>query len=135
MALVYAASWIGLDRDFTARTLTATLYIGMASALAGAMALLAVRVLAQKPWSARFAASLILLIGATAAGASLFIGIEVAWATHPMRELPLRIVMTILLIIGASALYGFLALAGPLLLPLGLPLVAIVAWLMARPPR
>src|SRR5688572_29920217 len=62
LALAFAAGWIGLGRNFTARTLSAALTIAVAAALAAGLALLAARVLAQKPWSARFAAALILLV-------------------------------------------------------------------------
>jgi hypothetical protein len=135
MAAVFAATWVWLGRDFTARTFTATLYIAVAAAIASATAALAARLLRRSPWSARIAAVLILLISGTAALASLFLAVETAWATHPMSELPMGIALLILAIIGAGALYGFLAIAGPLILPLGLPLVAVSAWLIARRPR
>ena len=135
MALAFAAGWIGLGRDFSARTLSAALTIAVAAALAAALALTAARLLAQKPWSARFAAALILLVAGSGGLASLFIGIETAWATHPLTELPLHIALLILLIISTGALYGFLALAAPLILPLGLPLIAAFAALIAHRPR
>jgi hypothetical protein len=135
MALAFAAGWIGLGRDFSARTLSAALSIAVAAALAAALALIAARLLARKPWSARFAAALILLVAGSGGLASLFIGIETAWATHPMAELPLHIVLLILLIVSTGALYGFLAIAAPLILPLGLPLIAAFAVLMAHRPR
>jgi hypothetical protein len=135
MALAFAAGWIGLGRDFSARTLSAALTIAVAAALAAVLALIAARLLARKPWSARFAAALILLVAGSGGLASLFIGVETAWATHPMAELPLHIVLLILLIVSTGALYGFLAIAAPLILPLGLPLIAAFAVLMARRPR
>jgi len=52
-----------------------------------------------------------------------------------MTELPLHIVFLVLLIISTGALYGFLAIAAPLILPLGLPLIAAVAALIAYRPR
>ena len=36
---------------------------------------------------------------------------------------------------GAGALYNVLAIAAPLIMPLGLPLIALFAWLIARNPR
>ena len=135
MAAAFAAGWAWLGRDFTARTLTATLYIAVAAATAAATAALSARLLRGRPWSARIAAALILLIAGTAALASLFLAVETAWATHPMAELPVEIALLILAIIGAGALYGFLAIAGPLILPLGVPLVALSAFLIARRPR
>jgi hypothetical protein len=135
MAMAFAAGWIGLGRDFTARAFSAALTIAVAAALAALLALIAARLLAQKPWSARYAAALILLVAGSGGLASLFIGMEMAWATHPMTELPLHIAFLVLLIISTGALYGFLAIAAPLILPLGLPLIAAFAALIAHRPR
>ena len=135
MSVAFASGWLALGRDFTPRTLAATLYIAVAAAIASATAALAARLLARRPWSARLAAALVVLIVGTALLASLFLAVETAWATHPMGELPIRVSFLVVLIIGAGALYGFLAIAAPLMLPLGLPLVALSALLIARRPH
>jgi hypothetical protein len=54
---------------------------------------------------------------------------------HDFVELPLEIALAILALNVAAALYGFLALAAPLILPLGAPLIALFAFLIARPAR
>ena len=54
---------------------------------------------------------------------------------HRLSEIPLRIALIILAVSSASALYNVLAIAAPLIMPLGLPLIALFAWLIARSPR
>jgi hypothetical protein len=135
LALCYLAGWLALERALTARVGTAMIYIGVAAMLSAAAALLASRLLAGRPWSARFAAALLALVVGTTGLASLFMTVELAWTTHPLPDLPLHVVFLIIAFIGIGALYGFLAIAGHLILPLGLPIVALFALLIARPPR
>ena len=49
--------------------------------------------------------------------------------------MPIRISLIILAISGAGALYNVLAVAAPLITPLGLPLIVLFAWVIARNPR
>lgn len=135
MALCFATGWLLLERAFTSRTLFACLYVAAAAALSAGLALAAARILARRPWSARFAASLALLIAGTGGLTSLFMAIEPAWTSHPLAELPPQTVLLILATIGAASLYSFLAIAGLLMLPLGLPVMALFAALIARGTR
>jgi hypothetical protein len=135
MGLGYIAGWMALDRAVTDRTLAAAATIAGAAALCALLALAASYVLRRRPWSARFAASLVLLLGGTVGFASVAAGTHLAWAQHALLELPLHITVLILAIQIAAALYGFLALAAPLVLPFALPLVAAFAVLIARHPR
>jgi len=84
-----------LDRAFTARTLLALGFIAAAGALSAAAALVATHLLASRPWTARFAAALFCLTAGAVGLTSLFLAIEVAWASHPLAELPLHIVLLI----------------------------------------
>jgi hypothetical protein len=134
VALAFSVGWLALDRAFTGRALTAFVYLVLAGTCAAGLALAAARILAQKPWSARFAAVLILLSAGTGAFATLLMAAQMAFSFHHLSEAPLHIILLILGILSAGALYGFLAVAGPLLIPLGLPLIALFALLIA-PPR
>ena len=135
MALSFAAGWLVLARTVTAHTATALLAIGVAGALAAGAALVAARMLRRRPWSARFAAAFLVLTVGTCGLASFFIAARIAWLSHPLPDLPLHIVLVILAITGIGALYGFLAIAGFLILPLGLPLIVLFATILARTPR
>ncbi len=135
IASSYAIAWFALDRAFTARTLLALGFIAAAGALSAAAVLVATHLLASRPWTARFAAALFCLTAGAVGLTSLFLAIEVAWASHPPAELPLHIVLLIVANIGLAALYNFLALAGFLFLPLGLAFIAAFAWAIAWPPR
>jgi hypothetical protein len=135
MGLGYVAGWMALERAVTDRTLAAAATIGGAAALSAALALIAAHLLRRRPWSARFAATLILLLGGTVGFASVAAGTHLAWSQHSLLELPLHITALILAIQIAATLYGFLALAAPLVLPLALPLIAAFAVLIARHPR
>jgi hypothetical protein len=135
MGLGYIAGWTALERAVTDRTLAAAATIGGAATLSAALALIAAHLLRQRPWSARFAASLILLLGGTVGFASVAAGTHLAWTQHTLLELPLHITALILAIQIAATLYGVLALAAPLVLPFALPLVAAFAVLIARSPR
>lgn len=135
MAMSFIAGWLALDRAFTGRVLTAAIYIGVAGMLSAAAALATGFILRRKPWSARFAAALLLLTAGTGGLAALQAGVRTAWIQHALPELPIEIALLILAINIAAALYGFLAIAAPLILPLGLPLIVMSAFLIARASR
>lgn len=135
MALCFAAGWLFLGRAFTGRTLTACFYVAVASTLAAAAALVAARILARRHWSARFAAAVILLVVGVGGLTPIFMAMQMAWAFHDLSELPLHIFVLVLALMGAAALYNFLAIAGLLILPLGLPAIALFAVLIARTTR
>lgn len=132
MASSYAIAWSLLDRAYTDRALLALAFMAAAGALTAAAALLAADLLRCRPWTARFAAALFCLTTGTVGLTSLFLAIQMAWASHPFADLPLRTVLLIVGNIGVAALYNFLALAGFLLLPGGLAVIAAFAWAIAR---
>jgi hypothetical protein len=133
MASSFAALWLGLGRAGTTEMALASLVIAIASAVSCGLALLAGRLLRRRPWSARFAAALILLITGTAALTSASIGAHLAWTTHPLPELSPKLVLVILAASSVAALYGFLSIPAFLILPLGLPLIlATAAWIAQR---
>jgi hypothetical protein len=135
IALIYLAGWVALDRVVTARAAAAAVVIGGAAALAAALALFAAFLLRRGPWTARFAASLIVLLAGTGGFATVTAGAYLAWVQHALLEIPVQIALLILALQIAAALYGFLALAAPLILPLGLPLAVLVALVAAGRPR
>jgi hypothetical protein len=131
----FLAGWLLLDRAITGRTLTAFLCIAVAGAISAALAVIAAHMLRRRPWSARFAAVLIVLTAGTVGLAATFIAAPMAWGFHDLTALPIRVVLLVLAIQTVSALYGFLAIAGLLMLPLALPLTAAFALFIARPSR
>jgi hypothetical protein len=135
MASSFGAGWILLDRAFTGRTLAAAVHIGIAAAIAAALALQAFYLLRPRRWPTRFAMGIVLLSAGTGAIASLTMGVATAWARHPLAELGLADAALISLINVAAALYMVLTVAAPVLLPAGLPLVVLFAALLARTPR
>ena len=132
MAASYLAGWLALGRALTERSATAAGWIGLAAAISCAAACFACRALRRAPWTARFAAAFVLLVCGTAAWSAVFFAVTTAFAHHPLGELPLRIVLLILAILGAGSLYGFLSIAAWLMLPLGLPFILVAAALAAR---
>jgi hypothetical protein len=135
MASSFAAGVLLLDRAFTGRTLAAAVHIGIAAAIAAALALLAVHLLRPRRWPARFAISIVLLSAGTCALASLTMGVGTAWTRHTLTDLALADAARVVLINVAAALYTFLTVAAPLILPAGVPLVVLFAALVARTPR
>jgi hypothetical protein len=61
--------------------------------------------------------------------------LELVLTFHDLSEVPIRIAIDILGYSTAGALHGVLAIAAPLTLPLGLPLIALFAILIAKNPR
>ena len=135
MALSYTVGWLAYGREFTARTATADAYFALAGALAAGAALIAARLFRNRPWSVRMAAALICLLVGTTGFASLFTMLHVVFGFHDFSEIPIPMALIILGISGAGALYNVLAIAAPLIMPLGLPMIALFAVLIAKNPR
>ena len=135
IALSYVLPWLALGRAFSPRVLTATLYFALAGALASAVALLAARLFARRPWSARIAAVVICLAGGTAGFVALFLTLQIVLSHHRLSEIPIRILLIILAISGASETYNVLSIAAPLILPLGVPAILLFALLISGKPR
>ena len=135
MGLAYAAALLALDRPLTPRALLAVAAVAVAAMLAAVAALVAMRLLSRRPWSARFAAALLIPITGIGGLTSLLLGFHTAWLTHPLPELPLHHVVIIVVIISAGTVYGFLSLATYFILPLGAPLLLLFAVSIARRPR
>jgi hypothetical protein len=135
MALSFGAGWVLLDRSFTGRTLAAAVHIGIAAAIAAALALLASHLLRPRRWPARFAMGIVLLSAGTCAVAALTMGVETAWTRHTLTELAPVDAARVVAINVAAALYTLLTVAAPVILPAGVPLVVLFAALVARTPR
>ena len=135
MALSLLAGWLFVGRAVTASSLTALAYLAAAGTMAAALALAANWLLKRRPWTARLAAALFLLIAGTVGLASFLIGIETAMDTHDLGDVPLRTVLVILALTSAATLYNFLAVAGFLMLPLGAPIMVLFALAIAGMPR
>lgn len=135
IALFYTLGWLACGRAFTPRVATAVAHLGLAATLSAGAALLAARVLASHPWSARIAAVLLCLLAGTGGLASLFMTLQSVIVFHDLGEVPLAMALYVLGISGASALYNVLSIAAPLILPLGLPLTVVFAVLIAANPR
>jgi hypothetical protein len=135
IAISYLLAWLFLERAFTQRVLTATFYFAVAGTLSAGAALAGVHLFSKRRLSARFAAALICLLAGTAGFAILFFTLDIVLSHHRLSELPIRISLIILGISGAGTAYSMLALAAPIILPLGIPLIAIFAFVIARRPR
>ncbi len=135
IALSFTLGWLALDRAFTPRTMTAAAYFALAGTLSAGAALVAMRLLARRPWSARMAAALVCLVAGTAGLASVFMMLELVLTFHDLSEVPIPIAIVILGYTSAGALHSVLAIAAPLILPLGLPMIALFAILIAKNPR
>ena len=135
IALSYALGWLFLERAFTPRTLTATLYFAVAGTLSAAAGLIGAQLLAKRRGSVRIAAVLICLVAGTAGFAALFLTLETVLTHHRLSELPIRMSVIILGVSGVGTLYNVLSVAAPLILPLGAPVIALFAVLIARVPR
>ena len=62
-------------------------------------------------------------------------GVETAWTRHSLAELAVADAARVVLTNVAVALYAFLTVAAPVMLPAGVPLLALFAALIARTPR
>ena len=135
IALSYALGWLFLERAFTPRMLTATLYFAIAGTLSAGAGLIGAKLLSKRRGSARIAAVLICLVAGTAGFATLFFTLDIVLTHHRLSEIPIRISLLILGISGAGTVYGLLATAAPIILPLGVPVIALFTVLIARTPR
>ena len=135
IATSYALAWLFLERAFTPRVLTASLYFAIAGTLSAGAGLIAARLLAKRRGNARIAAVLICLVAGTAGFATLFFTLDIVLTHHRLSEIPIRISLIILGISGAGTMYNMLAVAAPIIVPLGLPMIVLFALLIARTPR
>jgi hypothetical protein len=133
MAASLIIGWMALGRAVADRQAMAAVFVGIAGFISCIAAELAVRRLRRPGRAAQFAAAIVALTVGTISGASFLLGIERAWASHPLLELPPKIVFMILTIVGAGSLYTFMSIAAWLILPLGLPIIVLTAFLLARP--
>ncbi len=100
-----------------------------------AVALIAVWLLRRRPWTARLAATLVILFAGTVGVATAAMAAQLILRHHHLSEIPLKIAFLVVALSTAGELYTVLSAAAPLTLPLGLPAVAVFAVLIARPPR
>lgn len=135
IGLSYALGWLFLERAFTPRMLTATLYFAVAGTLSAGAGLIGAHLLSKRRESARIAVVAICLVAGTTGFAALFLTLDIVLTHHRLSEIPIRVSLIILGISGAGALYNLLAIAAPLILPLGVPVIALFAVLIARTPR
>jgi hypothetical protein len=134
IAISYALAWLFLERAFTPRVLIATFYFALAGTLSAGAGLVSARLFSKSRFTVRIAAVLICLVAGTAGFATLFFTLDIVLSHHRLSEIPIRISLVILGISGAGTAYSMLALAAPIILPLGVPLIAIFAVLIARMP-
>ena len=128
-------AWLFLDRSFTSRVLTATLYFALAGTLSAGAGLIGAQFLSKRRESARIAAVLVCLVAGTTGLAVLFFTLDVVLTRHSLSEFPIHVSLIILGISGAGTTYSMLSIAAPIILPLGLPVIALFAVLIARTPR
>jgi hypothetical protein len=135
IGLAFIGPWLVLGRTLTARSAFASLCFVLAAALAAGCTSAAMRIVVRRPWSARFAAALFILIAGTAGLATLFMTLGRLLAYDHVMQIPLRWVVIVIGTAGATTLYDVLSIAAPMMLPFALPLVVLFALLFARPPR
>ena len=135
MGLNIGASLLVLGRPVRGQSAAAALSIAFAAAVSAAVAAFGQRLLRSRSWSARYAASLLILIAGTGALSALFLALEMAWRLGHLTGLPSHIVGLILATLGATALYYLLATAGFLIVPVGLRLIFFTAALLAGSKR
>jgi hypothetical protein len=119
----------------TPRALTATAFIFTAGTISAAACLAFLHLLRRSPWSARYAAALLCLLGGTGGLTSVFMAFQIGLHSYAIREVRLPLAFFLAGLVGAGAIYEFLSIAGVLMLPLALPLAFALAGLLARRPR
>jgi hypothetical protein len=132
MGLSLAVSLRVLGRPTTGSSLAGAANIGFAAMLSAWVAVIAASFLVKRPWSARYAASLLILIAGTGALTTVQLVFEMAWQFGHLTNLPPGIAGLILANLGAAALYYFLTIPGILILPLAMPLIFATAAFIAR---
>jgi hypothetical protein len=115
--------------------LTAASYFAIAGTVSAGVGLIAAHLLSKRRGNARIAAVLICLVAGTAGFATLFFTLDIVLTHHRLSEIPIRISLIILGISGAGTMYTMLAVAAPIIVPLGLPMIVLFALLIARTPR
>lgn len=132
MATALALPWLSLGRAVTPRLAVAVLLFGFCAAAAALAASALVRWMPRSPYSARFAAAVVTLLLGTAGLMCAVMTVETA-SEHLFEGLSAKTLGLILAYTGAASLYNFLAVAGWVLLPLGLPVIVAFAGLLAAP--
>jgi hypothetical protein len=132
----YALSWSTLERAWTQDALAATAIMTASGILAGIATLWVMRKLDAADKFARFAAALLILPGATTAFASIALFAErLIYAERPSLDMWLQQIWWTINV-AASAVFLFLAIAGRIMLPLGVLLTILFAVLFtARPDK
>ena len=120
------------ERPLTFDMLEVTLLLGLAGTGAALAAGVANRLLARRPFSARFAAVILVAVAGTIIIVSLLIGAHMVWS---VRSDGISHMLRTMVVGPAVAAYSFLGTTGLILMPLAFPLVLVVAWLLARKPR
>jgi hypothetical protein len=132
MGFCFLVSLVALGRPLTGGSLAAVLSVAASACVSAAVAMVSARLLQMRPWTARYACSLLMLIGGTGALSALLVAIEMAWRYGHLAHAAPHVILLILANLGIVALYYFLSIAAPLILPVGLPLFAGMAALIAR---
>jgi CBS domain containing-hemolysin-like protein len=132
MAAALALPWMSLGRAATPRLAAAVLLFGICGAAAALATSALMRRMARSPFTARYAAALVALLLGTA-GLMCSVMTVGAAGEHLFEGLPPKTIGLIFAYTVAASLYNFLAVAGWLLLPLGLPVIVIFAGLLAAP--
>lgn len=134
-ALCFLGGWLLVGRPLSSRSVTVTLYIAASATLSSGAALHLMGRFRRRPWTARFAAALFVLLAGPAVLSSFFMAVQEGLHSPTLTEVPLRLAFLLAGLLGAGAIYTFLAVAGPLMLPLGLPLALLLAAVMSRSGR
>jgi hypothetical protein len=135
MALCLVIVWLMFGRAWTPDSLVASLYLGAAGTISAGVALAAAALLLDRPMTARLSAAFVILVVGSVGLTSVFLMTKQVSAAHNITELPLGRAVLVVTISSAAALYNFLTVLGLVILPLGLPVIAVFALLIARKPR
>ena len=127
-----AAAWLLLGRAVTAPVGLAMAFLAVAALAAALAAQISVAVLHNQPWTSRFAAATLILVVGTVGTTSALLMAQTVLASYDFTDVPAGMVVRILMVSGAAALYNFLTMAGLVILPFSLPLIAAFAWVIAR---
>ena len=134
LAGLYILHWTGLERPLSEDALLATALFAAAGGLAAFLARLAAGLLARRPPSVRFAATLIMLAVVPPLVLSLVMAVRTLLRFHDFEEIPPHIAGLIVAILGGGSLYGLLSTAMRSMAPFVLPLMLLFAWLIALAP-
>ncbi len=135
MGATYALSWTALERAWTPDTFAATAIMAAAGLLAGIAALWLMHRLDAADRFTRFSAALLVLPAVTTAIAAIGLFAErLVYAERAHVDTWAQQAWWIISL-AASAMLLFLAVAGRIMLPLGVPLMVLFAALFAARPN